>query len=57
MTNEEIIRSLEDQAKDKKQLADGDLESISTQDASALISAATLLRSMHTQAQEKRPPC
>ena len=57
MTNEEIIRSLEDQAKDKKQLADGDLESISTQDASALISAATLLRSILTQAQEKRPPC
>lgn len=57
MTNEEIIRSLEDQAQDKKQLADGDLESIFTQDASALVSAAALLRSMLTQTQEKRPPC
>lgn len=53
MTVEEIICSLEEQAQDKKQLADGDPENIFSQDAFALVSAAALLRVMLTHAQDE----
>ena len=44
MTLDEIIRSLEDQAQDKDSLADGDPESIFTEDATVLREAAKLLK-------------
>lgn len=47
MTVVEIIHSLEDQAQDKDKLAEGDPESIFTQDAEALREAAKLLGKHH----------
>lgn len=44
MTLDKIVRSLEDQARDKDTLAGGDPESIFTEDATVLREAAKLLK-------------
>ena len=49
MTNEELIRCLEDQAQDKEHLSGDDLDSVFAHDAQALRKAVTLIKSL--------PPC
>lgn len=46
MTKTEIIKSLKDQAEDKKALDDGDADSIFTQDAQALLEATEMLEKL-----------
>lgn len=46
MTLDQIISSLKDQAQDKMLLADGDKDSIFTQDATALLEACSVLENL-----------
>lgn len=46
---QEIIRSLRDQARDKEALANGDADSIFAQDAKALREAADLLEKLREE--------